>query len=505
VPAFVGLVPLAVWIAGLPDGPDGRAAAARGGGLFGAVYFGILVYWILVALAWYSWWALPAYICALALLTTVGVLAAFTTHLLHHHYRMPLWAALPVAWTFGEWFRAHWPGELAFPWLGLGTALAPFPVVAGGAELVGARGLTFWLGLVNGLLAAVWLAWREGASGGGGARGKWPRVWRPLLTVVAVAVVPVLWGAWRAANLEVRPVGRVAVVQPNIPEHIKLDREVALDSTWASLNRILPALEGETLDLVVWPEVTLPDLVETRPGPLNPVAAWARRLDTPILFGAYGVSEFEDGWAGFHNSAFVMRPSGYLIRWRYDKRYLVPIVEKVPFVPARLLGGDGLLGGLLAGSDAVPVEVGGSLWGVLICYEATYPQASLAYRRSGADVLVNITNDAWYGREPWYSRTTALWQHPAHMVLRAIEHRVGVVRAANTGVSMFIDPLGRVSGELELYQAGVSVGDVYTSDVPTLYGRLGDVTGNGSAGLGILALGWFWWRRRTLRRGLGAG
>jgi apolipoprotein N-acyltransferase len=116
-------------------------------------------------------------------------------------------------------------------------------------------------------------------------------------------------------------------------------------------------------------------------------------------------------------------------------------------------------------------------FGVLICYESSYPEASRAYRLEGADLLVNITNDAWYGREPWYSRTTALWQHPAHMVMRAIENRVGVARVANTGISMFVDPLGHVYEATPLFQEDVRVGEVFTTDVTTFYTRYGDLSG----------------------------
>ncbi len=108
-------------------------------------------------------------------------------------------------------------------------------------------------------------------------------------------------------------------------------------------------------------------------------------------------------------------------------------------------------------------------------------------------MLVNITNDAWYGREPWYARTTALWQHPAHMVMRAIENRMGVARAANTGISMFVDPVGRVYDATPLFQRDVRVDTVYTTDVRTFYTRFGDLVGNGSAAgaLLLVLLAWY--------------
>jgi apolipoprotein N-acyltransferase len=180
-----------------------------------------------------------------------------------------------------------------------------------------------------------------------------------------------------------------------------------------------------------------------------------------------------------------MEPQG-LTDYRYDKRYLVPFVERVPVVPPDWLGGLRYFGGYGVGRGWPLVETGGAAYGVLICYESSYPEGSRSFRLAGADVLLNITNDAWYGREPLYARTTALWQHPAHMVMRAIENRMGVARAANTGISLYVDPVGRVYNATDLFEADVRTDVVHTTDVVTLYTRFGDVTGNGAAVAALL-------------------
>jgi len=186
-----------------------------------------------------------------------------------------------------------------------------------------------------------------------------------------------------------------------------------------------------------------------------------------------------------------MEPQG-LTDYRYDKRYLVPFVERVPLVPSGWLTGMRYFGGFGPGQGWPLAEVDETTFGVLVCYESTYPQGSRRFRREGADVLLNITNDAWYGREPWYARTTALWQHPAHMVMRAIENRVGVARAANTGISLFVDPVGRVYNATRLFEADLRVDTVYTTDLVTVYARYGDLLGNGSAmaALALLIAAW---------------
>jgi len=479
VPPFVGLVPFALWVHGLPPDAAGRRAAVRGSMMFGAIYFGIVFYWILVALIWFTSLAILAYLSALLGLIGIAALFGWTLHRAVHAVRAPVWLALPVAWTGAEWFRAHLPSTIAFPWLGLGSSLTAYPELVGIAELVGSRGVTFWMALVNGLLAMLVLGMRERRG-----VGRWATI-----SVLTLAL-PMLWGVWRAGTLPMREAARVAVVQPNIPEHIKLDAIAGRDSTLAALARLLPSVRPEETDLVVMPEVTLQLFADAEP-PGRRLAAlevFASFTRTPVVFGALGhEGDFADRYS-YYNSAFLMEPGG-LADYRYDKRYLVPFVERVPFLPPEWFSSlSQYFGGFGVGRGWPLATVDGTDYGVLICYESTYPEGSRAFRNAGADVLLNITNDAWYGREPLYARTTALWQHPAHMVMRAIENRMGVARAANTGISLFVDPVGRVYNRTDLFTEDLRTDTVMTTDVLTFYTRYGDLVGNGSAVAALLLL-----------------
>lgn len=514
VPPFVGLVPFAFWIGSLPADADGRRAAVRGSLLFGLVYFGIVFYWILVALIWFTWLAIPAFLASLALLTAVAVLVGWGMHRAIHGAGAPVWIAVPALWTAGEWFRAHWPDTLSFPWLGLGTSFTGAPELVGIAEVIGARGVTLWMAVVNALLAAALLARGRG--------GRWiPQA----ASALAICVLPMAWGVWRAQALETRPAARVAVVQPNIPEHIKLDRERGLDSTFTSLDGLMWELvsrvegsgegsvggdgdrsgsggDGEDsgdgneervgapleLDLVVMPEVVLPGVFpghETSAPEVERLRGYAQAVGAPIVFGGIGHEYGADGRFTPFNSAFLVTADG-LAPYRYDKRHLVPIVERVPFLPASLLGGLEYFGIYGVGEGWPLVEIEGASFAPLICYESAYAYQARAFRQRGADVLLNLTNDAWYGRAEFYARTSALWQHPAHMVMRAIENRVGVARAANTGISLFVDPIGRVAEPTELFTADVRVHTVETTDVLTIFARYGDVSGGTAAVVALL-------------------
>ena len=326
-----------------------------------------------------------------------------------------------------------------------------------------------WLGLA--LIAAAVLAWRRGRS-----------ALRPALGAAFVVALPVVYGFWRAATLPLQVTARVAVVQPNIPEDLKMDRARALDSSLVALAQLTRRIPPGSVDLVVWPEVSLQALIAA-PGAQQlalreRVRELAHEVRSPILVGGYGY-DFPAGRAKplYYNAAFLMTPTG-LAPTEYDKHYLVPIVERVPFIdPAWLEGITGPMewfGGLSRGRRTDLFPAGAARFGALICYESIFAPLSRLYRKEGADFLVNMTNDSWYGREPFWARTSALWQHPAHMVMRAIENRVGVARAANTGISMFIDPLGRKSQETPLFAPAVRIATVYTTRGSTLFSRWGD-------------------------------
>ena len=497
LPSFIALVPLLVFVAERPPGSAGRWAAGRGGFIAGLVYFGLLLYWMVVALVFYSALAIPAYLLTTTILAGFVGAFAWLLHFVREHARVPLVIAAPVFWTAAEWVQGNL-GDLSFPWLGLGTSLTAFPVLAGAADLVGARGLTFWLAAVNALAADAVLRARAGRP-----------VLRSAIATAVVAAVPALYGWWRAETLELRPAARVAVVQPNIPEDLKLDRVQALDSSLASLRRLMAQLEPGSADVVVWPEVALPAALQhpAEARLVDAVREMSAQARAPIIAGAYGLGGGPER-ATIFNSAFMVTEGG-LVGYPYSKIHLVPFVERVPFIdPSRLesLVGELRYFGALSPGDDMPIMVaGGSTFGILICYESAFAALARQYRRAGTDYLVNMTNDAWYGREAWYGRTTALWQHPAHLVMRAIEQRVGVARAANTGISMFVDPLGRTYERTPLFEPAVRVATVYTTDVVTLYARWGDWVGSGAALLAALLATAAWLvKREAAARARGA-
>lgn len=535
VPSFVALVPFLVWVGRLPAGPEGRSRALRGGFYLGLLYFTLVFYWLVVALIYYTPLAILAFLFPVLIMSGFLALATLGMQQTVRRLGAPLWLAAPVFWTASEWARGHL-GPVSFPWMELGATLSGYPRLVGAADLVGTRGMSFWLVLVNALLAVAWLRWRrdrageagneavndagreagEGSAGGErtGVDRAWVRLRVPLAGLLIALVLPIVYSLHRWQTVEMEPAARVAVVQPNIPEDLKLQSSRAADSARAASEALLrrPEIGGGRLDLVILPETVFPLFVDPIPSAgyrgQPAVRRWAsrtaRRLDAALLYGGIGSEDLGDGEFDYYNSAFLLDSTGTRVA-RYDKRNLVPVVERVPFVDPDWFRMVNYFGGYGVGERRGAMHAAGTRFGVLICYESIFARQSRRYRRDGAEFVVNMTNDAWFGRhEPWWSRTSALWQHPAHLVMRAVENRMGVARSANTGISGLVDPLGRFHRRTELFRPASFAGTVYTSSEVTLFTRWGDWLGTGAAVaalLGIVASGWM--RRRPTGAGTG--
>ena len=184
------------------------------------------------------------------------------------------------------------------------------------------------------------------------------------------------------------------------------------------------------------------------------------------MVGSIDVSD--SGPVRYYNSAFLLAGRG--IVGRYDKMHLVPFGEYVPL--SRLIGfvrgWAEFIADLEPGPGPVVFPGPPAPFGVIICYEGIFPELVRAFVRGGALFMVNMTNDAWFGR------TSGPWQHLAMYPLRAVEHRVAIARAANTGVSAFIAPTGRIVREAALFERGILADALPLRGGVTLYTRLGD-------------------------------
>jgi apolipoprotein N-acyltransferase len=298
------------------------------------------------------------------------------------------------------------------------------------------------------------------------------------------------FGAWRMRTLPMTRLAAVSVVQPNLSREEKWQEENAnrIPGMLAAASREL--LLRDDQQLLVWPEVALPGYIINHPEWRDTVRALARIEGTPLLFGVLDVEFLSESDYDYFNAAMLADASGEITQRPYRKQFLVPITERVPFVNPRWFGKAKYFGAFARGTGSAPLEAPFGSFGVLICYESIFPQLSRRFRKQGAQMLVNITNDSWFGR------STAPYQHHAHLAVRAIETRMPVVRAAITGISGYIDPLGRTRASTGLFVPATGTYVAEASPVTTLYVRIGDWLGTTCLVVTMGMVAAYAWRRR---------
>ena len=360
----------------------------------------------------------------------------------------PLWTALEIA--KGILFTG-------FPWISLATAFLPWPVWVQPAAVVGGAGL-------SGIFALVAVALSEAAPlrfSLGFSPEIMPKKRRRFCYTLVVVPLAVLYAYGLNAIDSPLPKGRditVGLIQGNVDQNQKWDpmyqegtlsRYLSL-SEW-TVNPSLGRLQ-KPVDLVLWPETSMPFYLETAPALASRIATFSREFNTPVAFGAPGRNTRENG-AGYFNRLWLQRPDSTM-RQSYDKVHLVPFGEYVPLrLPLEFI--EYFLQGLdfIPGSDGKPLLSGDLALGGLICYEAIFPELARERVALGANLLVNVSNDAWFGR------TAAPVQHLHLTAMRAIEQGRYVVRATNTGISAIITPRGRIALAGSLFRAEALVGE----------------------------------------------
>ena len=469
LPAFLTLVPVSIVVARKVDAGEPVRTSFRLGFWFGAMAYGMTLYWIAIALSIYTKLSFLGYIGGVLVMAPVVGAAVAALHAARRATRWPFALLLPVVWTASE-VVINYMSDLAFPWLPLGLATSRFPTLAQLADLSGVRGVSFWIAATAGLITDAWLL-----------RADRRKTLVRLAAVVVLAAAVAGYGRWRLSSIAMRPVAPIAIVQPNIPQQEKWQKENRdrIVTMLASLTR--EGMRSGEPRLVVWPEVALPGYLVQNPEWADTLRALTAPTRIPILFGVIDVefmpTRARDGSQEYElfNAAMTTDSTGAIARQHpYRKEFLVPVVERVPFLDPDWFKGLKYFGGFGRGKDQAPFRYAFGEAGILICYESVFPQLSREYRRGGAEILVNITNDAWFGR------TIAPYQHEAHLALRAIENRVGIVRAANTGISTYVDPLGRFHDETALETSASRTYQVHTTSVTTPFVRVGDWVGTGS-------------------------
>ncbi|MBU4312924.1 MAG: apolipoprotein N-acyltransferase [Candidatus Omnitrophica bacterium] len=342
---------------------------------------------------------------------------------------------IPFIWIVLEWLQSHLFG--GFGWALLGYSQYKNLYLIQIADFSGVYGVSFIVMVLN---VAIYKLFRR--SG------------RALLVIILVLAMVFGYGRKRMNEEETGESVRVSVIQGNIPQELKWNPDAAENNLNQYVNLTRQAA-FESPDLIIWPETSFPGYFASDKKMTEEVFGLAKKISIPLLIGA----NTEDVLDIF-NSAVLISKRGEVVD-RYDKIHLVPFGEYVPFsdklpILHRLVLGE--FGAFTAGkefkvfklskakpwtADNVQGLALDSRFGVLICFEDIFPRMSKKFVQNGAQFLIVITNDAWYGR------SGAPFQHAACSVFRAIENRVPIVRSANTGYSCFIDSRGRIYDSVE--------------------------------------------------------
>ncbi|UCG51492.1 MAG: apolipoprotein N-acyltransferase [Candidatus Latescibacterota bacterium] len=480
--SLVALVPLVVT---LYRAPYPRRDFFRAGYLFGVSFFLADLWWIVRLVPASSitlpWLMTPALIALVAYLAVYPALFFLLLRLIGGDDRRVIWLLGPAIWALLEWIRSS--GDLGFPWAAIGYALVRYPVLIQWASVVGITGIGALVILVN---VIVSLALLERSAG---AKTVWLAVGIGLLALTGLHGKREIE---RYANTIPEDTSRVAIVQPNVDLALKWKPEFT-DSTFRLIERFSRQAAMLAPDLIVFPETAAPVYLRHNLPYRQRIEALAEEIGVGVFIG------FLDGRydgprrsLNVYNSSGLFYPDGAFAP--YDKMHLLPFGEAIPFAWKfrKLQPIDFGQANFHPGPEVKPIRSGAGHLGPLICFEAIFPGLSRRFVKHGADVIVNITNDGWFGDTP------GPYQHNDMAIFRAVENRRFLVRSANTGISMVVDPVGRVTNALGLFEEGVLVVSVYRVTTKTFYTRHGDLPVVVGLVLAILAGGIVSWYRRRV-------
>jgi len=433
--------------------------AFRLGFAAGLAHFLTLIYWVIIVMGHYGHLPIPV---------SVSILILFSLYL-SLYPAVFAWGCSYIANSFlgsfkvaGLWVALEYVRAnilTGFPWCLLGHSQYLNLEAIQVADLVGAYGTSFVIVLTSALIYGV--AFERKLQ-------RWKREAPLVLLILALALG---YGVYRTSfsdTAQSRQFVKIAVVQGNIDQSIKWNS--AYQEKTIQIYRNL-TLQSRTFgpDLVVWPETAVPLFFQNEEPPARRILLTAQQAGAHIIFGSPAYRR-QAGSVSFFNRAYLLSPSAEVLG-SYDKVHLVPFGEYVPmkrFLPfvRRLVVS---AGDFLPGETVAPLNFPKAPAGVLICFESIFPDLGRAMTQKGAAFLINLTNDAWYGM------SSAPFQHFSMAVFRAVENRRPLVRAANTGISAFILPTGKILGQTDLFRETLLTGEIPLGDSGwTLYTRTGD-------------------------------
>ncbi|MDO9567056.1 MAG: apolipoprotein N-acyltransferase [Candidatus Desulfaltia sp.] len=464
--AWFALVPLLVALRNL--------SPKRGfilGFIAGLVHYLTLLYWLVYTMHTYG--NLPMALCMFVLVLASAFLAlypaAFSATLLNLCAKPGICIfAIPVLWVAFEYMRSLF--FLAFPWELIGYSQYNNLLLIQISDMFGVYGVSFLIALSNTTiyLTLLYLTkkdWKRESVTKKAALGS-------IFVFALIFVLVLSYGKWRIDSIDrlvcSSPSIKAAIVQGNIDQAVKWNPEIQR-LTVKKYIELSFLSKADNPDIVVWPETATPFYFLYNIELSNMVKKGINDTGTTFLFGSPSFI-FGKGVVEYYNTAYLVSRDGK-VYGKYDKVRLVPFGEYIPFnkwLPfvGKMVEG---VGDFKPGIKGKTIKWGDYSLGVQICYEVIFPDLSRSMAKNKAALLVNITNDAWFGT------TSAPYQHFSMAIFRAVENRRALVRSANTGISGFIDPVGRIIEKTDLFKETVVTRSVPLIQKTSFYTRFGDL------------------------------
>lgn len=367
----------------------------------------------------------------------------------------------PSVWVLIDYLRTL--GDLGFPWSFLGYSLTSLLPLSQIASITGVWGLTFLILLANMLFWDLCMGYYNGLK----MTQKWIRIG---LFIFSLAIIS-LWGFSRMKQLPQTEPAKVSILQGNLDQfHWESN---SLDTAFSVLESQVHAVSLEKPQLIISSESSLLSFVARRFDDSQRVRKIVNSSGIPLIFGSL---HWDKGQTGsfyeylVYNTAFLAEP-GKMDFSFYHKIKLLPFSEAMPFegrfpILSRVNLGES---DFQRGKELKIFNIGNSIKAVpLICYEAVFPDFVRKFAGNKGNLLVMITNDGWFGK------STGPYQHAEMARMRSIENGIPIVRSANSGISMFVDAYGRITGRTGLYERISITQPVHPVNLNTIYSRYGD-------------------------------
>lgn len=430
----------------------------------GLIHYLTLIYWIIVVLGRYGNLNIFVALLSLGLLSLylslyLALFACLTTCLKDSRFSIILMACF---WVAIEYLKGHL--LTGFPWCLLGYTQYEQLYLIQISDLFGVYGISFLIVLANGLIFRMLTRHHHETN----ASLKWGL---PLFFIFLIGTL--IYGHHHLSGSRAGEKSgyhiNAAIIQANINQSVKWDPACQMETirTYQRLTRSTRAFKPQ---LIVWPETALPFFFQDSQEFSPKIFSLADKSRAILLFGSPAYKRIR-GAIRYYNRAYMITPEIQQLQY-YDKVHLVPFGEYVPlkkylpFINHLVQAA----GNFASGDKLAPLKTGDLSLGILICFEAVFPELARTLVREGANVLVNITNDAWFGM------TSAPYQHFSMAVFRAVENQRPMIRAANTGFSAFIGPQGAILSESNLFNEEVLESALTLSGSSlTFYSRFGDL------------------------------